>query len=385
MCVHALFLFRVCPAENLAPDYPSTEAPDTSTRHAVMRHAAAAAVPLATTVAMLYARLAASLTGPGPRRLAALLPAMALLPVLPLALPYYSYRGFSAFVFVWLGEFKLLLLAFGHGPLHPALRPLPFVFTAALPVKLVDAAAAAAGASASRPPPAAPAATFKFVVSSAIKVGAMAAIVRVLHAKEEMHRYAAFSLNAVFMYCFLDVVLPALGAAGVALGMEMEPQFDRPYLSASLRDFWGRRWNLMVSAILRPSVYDPVRARAGKAAGVVATFLISGLMHEAMVYYMTLRLPTGEMTAFFLLHGVCCVAEEWCARRWVARRWPPPPRPLGSLLVMAVAAGSSFWLFFPPICREGSEEMLLEEWAAVVAFFQDAGRKLRRAPVRFTD
>ncbi|EEE60653.1 hypothetical protein OsJ_14102 [Oryza sativa Japonica Group] len=167
--------------------------------------------------------------------------------------------------------------------------------------------------------------------------------------------------------------------------MELEPPFDRPYLASSLRDFWGRRWNLMVSAILRPSVYDPVRARAGKAAGVVATFLISGLMHEAMVYYMTLRLPTGEMTAFFLLHGVCCVAEEWCARRWVARRWPPPPRPLGSLLVMAVAAGSSFWLFFPPICREGSEEMLLEEWAAVAAFFQDAGRKLRRAPVRFTD
>ncbi|KAB8087231.1 hypothetical protein EE612_011230, partial [Oryza sativa] len=66
MCVHALFLFRVCPAENLAPDYPSTEAPDTSTRHAVMRHAAAAAVPLATTVAMLYARLAASPDRPWP-------------------------------------------------------------------------------------------------------------------------------------------------------------------------------------------------------------------------------------------------------------------------------------------------------------------------------
>ncbi|BAS78598.1 Os02g0468100 [Oryza sativa Japonica Group] len=365
MCVHALFLFRVCPAENLAPDYPSTEAPDTSTRHAVMRHAAAAAVPLATTVAMLYARLAASLTGPGPRRLAALLPAMALLPVLPLALPYYSYRGFSAFVFVWLGEFKLLLLAFGHGPLHPALRPLPFVFTAALPVKLVDAAAAAAGASASRPPPAAPAATFKFVVSSAIKVGAMAAIVRVLHAKEEMHRYAAFSLNAVFMYCFLDVVLPALGAAGVALGMEMEPQFDRPYLSASLRDFWGRRWNLVASAVLRAAVYDPVRARSGDpAAGVLAAFLVSGLMHEVVILYLTSRAPTGRVTAFFALHGVCVCAERWwCARQHKREARPQLPRAVAAPLVLGFVAGTAFWLFFPAIYGGGMDDLYLAEIA----------------------
>uniref|UniRef100_J3LWA9 DUF4220 domain-containing protein n=1 Tax=Oryza brachyantha TaxID=4533 RepID=J3LWA9_ORYBR len=80
------------------------------------------------------------------------------------------------------------------------------------------------------------------------------------------------------------------------------------------------------------------------------------------------------MAAFFLLHAACCLAEEG----WAARGWPPLPRPLATLLVMAVLAGSSFWLFFPPICREGGEEMLLEEWAAVAAFFQDAGRKLLR-------
>uniref|UniRef100_A0A0E0JZN5 Wax synthase domain-containing protein n=1 Tax=Oryza punctata TaxID=4537 RepID=A0A0E0JZN5_ORYPU len=320
-----------------------------------MRHAAAAiAVPVATTVAMLYARLVASLTGPGPRRLAALLPAMALLPVLPLALPYYSYRGFSAFVFVWLGEFKLLLLAFGRGPLDPALRPLPFVFTAALPVKLVDPAAAAG---ASRPPPTA--ATFKFVVSFAIKVGAMAAIVRVLHAKEEMHRYTAFALNAVFIYCFLDTVLRGLGAAGGALGMEMEPQFDRPYLSASLQDFWGRRWNLMASAVLRAAVYDPVRARSGApAAGVLTAFLVSGLMHEVVILYMTSQAPTGRVTAFFALHGACVCAERWwCARRCEAR----PPRAVAAPLVLGFVAGTAFWLFFPEIYGGGMDDLYLAE------------------------
>jgi hypothetical protein len=43
---------------------------------------------------------------------------------------------------------------------------------------------------------------------------------------------------------------------------------------------------------------------------------------------------------------------------------------------MVFVAVTAFWLFFPPICREGTEEVLLEEWAAVGAFFNDAGRKL---------
>ncbi|KAE8813679.1 putative long-chain-alcohol O-fatty-acyltransferase 4 [Hordeum vulgare] len=68
------------------------------------------------------------------------------------------------------------------------------------------------------------------------------------------------------------------------LGMGLEPQFDRPYLSASLRDFWGRRWNLSVPVVLRPCVYRPVRARLGPAAGVLAAFVVSGLVHELMFY-----------------------------------------------------------------------------------------------------
>ncbi|KAI4976114.1 hypothetical protein ZWY2020_049721 [Hordeum vulgare] len=85
--------------------------------------------------------------------------------------------------------------------------------------------------------------------------------------------------------------------------MEMELQVDRPYLASSLRDFWGRRWNLMVPAILRPSVHGPVRARFGDAAGVMASFLVSGIMHEVMFYYIMWQPPSGDVTAFFVLHG----------------------------------------------------------------------------------
>ncbi|OEL23936.1 hypothetical protein BAE44_0015045 [Dichanthelium oligosanthes] len=255
-------------------------------------------------------------------------------------------------------------------PLDPALPVLPFVFTAVLPVKLKrrndrrpDADAAVAVTSRAK--------SVHWVASCAVKVAVIAAVIHVLQFKNLLHLYVRLVLFGIHLYCFLDLVLPFMAAAGSAIGMELEPQFDKPYLASSLRDFWGRRWNLMASAILRPSVYGPVRARAGRAAGVFATFVVSGLMHEAMTWYVTL-----------LLHGACCVAEDWCARQRAEGGWPwpppPPPRPVATALVAALVVSTTFWLFFPPLYRSGVEEMLLEEYAALAVYFVDAGRKLLR-------
>ena len=329
-------------------------------------HHSVATVPLAVTAGMLYARAAAASIRPGPCRLFAFTPVLALLLVLPFSIPLYGARGLAAFFLVWLGEFKLLLLAFGRGPLDPALRPLPFVFTAALPVKLrrssrsqpADAAVATAGTVALP------------LLSSGVKVAVMAFAIRLLsRSKDTMHPYAASALYGVVMYCILDSLLPCLAVAGRALGMEMEPQFDRPYLSASLGDFWGRRWNLVASAALRAAVYDPVRARLGAAAGVLATFLVSGLMHEVVVYYLTFRAPTGRVMAFFALHGASVCAERWCARRCAGAR---PPRVVATALVVGFVAGTAFWLFFPAIFGDGMDDIYFAENAALAASLLDS-------------
>nr|ACG41736.1 wax synthase isoform 1 [Zea mays] len=336
-------------------------------RHMELLRDSISMVSLAVLVTAVCARAASSWLRPGLPRLASLLPMVAFLAAAPLAFSSAIIRGLAGFFLGWLGVFKVVLLAVGRGPLDPALPVLPFVFTTALPVKLRCSSTGAAAACRAKS---------VSLVSCAVKVAVIAAILHVYQYTDQLHLYTRLALYSVHIYCFLDFLLPCIAAAGGALGMDMEPQFDKPYLASSLRDFWGRRWNLVVSDILRPSVYGPVRARAGKAPAVLATFLVSGLMHEVMIYYLTLRSPTGEMTAFFLLHGVCCIAEESCARRWMQWGWRPPPRPVATLLVVVFVAGTAFWLFFPQICREGMEELLLEEWAAVGAFFNDAARKL---------
>ncbi|KAK1677555.1 hypothetical protein QYE76_038403 [Lolium multiflorum] len=317
--------------------------------------------------AALYARASSSLLRPGLPRLVALLPVLALLAAAPLAFTSSaSVRGTAAFFFAWLCMFKVGLLAAGRGPLDPALPLLTFLFTALLPVKLRGGAE---GASKAKAPVS--------LASCAVKVAALAAVLRLYQFRDRLHLYLRLALYGVHMYCFLDLLLPCIAAVGGALGMEMEPQFDRPYLASSLRDFWGRRWNLMVSAILRTSVYEPVRARAGVAAGVLASFAVSGLMHEAMIFYFTLQWPpTGEISAFFLLHGACCIAEGWCARRWTAWGWPSPPRVVATVMVVMFVTTTSFWLFFPPLFSGGIEEKIQEEWAAVGAFFLDAVTKI---------
>ncbi|KAF8729487.1 hypothetical protein HU200_017425 [Digitaria exilis] len=329
-------------------------------------------VSLAVSAAALYARAASSCIRPGFPRLVALLPVVAFLAAVPLAFTSSAIlRGVAGFFFGWLGAFKVALLASGRGdgPLDPSLPVLPFLVTTALPIKLRPRVVHHGAA--------APNSRSASLVSCASKAAVIAVLLHVYRFKEHLNLYARLGLYGVHMYCFADLLVAGVGivAAG-ALGMEVQPQFDRPYMASSLRDFWGRRWNLVVPAILRPSVYGPVRARAGKAAGVMAAFFVSGLMHEVLVYYLTLRAPTGEMMAFFLLHGACCVAEEWCAHRRAARGWPPPPPPrsVATTLVVVFVAATAFWLFFPPICRDGGEEVLLEEWAAVAAFFFGAVR-----------
>jgi hypothetical protein len=90
-------------------------------------------VSLAISAAALYARAASSCLRPGFPLLIALLPVVAFLATVPLA------------------AFKVALLAARRGPLEPDLPVLPFVFTAALPVKLARRPGPSAGETATSP------------------------------------------------------------------------------------------------------------------------------------------------------------------------------------------------------------------------------------------
>jgi len=326
-----------------------------------------AVVSAAAAGALSYARLATARLSSGIPRLAALLPVLLLLlPVLPFAFASIHLRTISAFFLVWLCGFKLLLLAAGHGPLHPAIPLGRFVACAALPVKVRHEQQQQ-----QRPSRALPSG---FLLSYAAK----AALVSARRYRARMPAYAVPVFDGAHVYLMLELFLASAAAlARALLGAELEPQFDRPYLASSLGDFWGRRWNLMVPGVLRPCVYRPVRARLGATAGVLAAFLVSGAMHEVMFYYITLEAGTGEVTAFFALHGACAVAERW----WQGRGLWRPPRPAATVLTLAFVAGTGSWLFFAPVIRSGLDKgkAIIAECEGFLALLERAGRNLAAA------
>lgn len=167
-------------------------------------------------------------------------------------------------------------------------------------------------------------------------------------------------------------------------GVVLEPSSNEPYLATSLQDFWGRRWNLLVSNTLRYGIYRPVRAAVGgvvgkrwaAGTGVMAVFVVSGVMHEQLVYYITREVPTWEVTWFFVLQGVCVVLE-FELKTVVGRRWQPPAA-VAWLLTLSFLVVTASWLFFPPLMRAGIFAGLLKElkmverlvWKLILSLFQ---------------
>jgi hypothetical protein len=305
-------------------------------------------VSAAVWAAMSYARLAAARLRPGAPRLVALLPVVALLYAIPFAFSTTTFRGTSGFFLTWLGSFKILLLAAGSGPLDPSFRLHQFVCSASLPVKLRKSSAEVKSQAPVRGPA-------RMLLGGAVTP----AIIYAYQFKDSMNRYQLLALYTLHIYFSLDLLLTTVHTViHDLLSMEMEPQVDHPYLASSLRDFWGRRWNLMVPSILWPSVFRPIRAHLGNAAGVMATFLVSGLMHELIFYYIMWCPPSGEVTALFLLHGACAAAEGW----WTSHPgWWRPPRAAAVPLTLTFVAGTGFWLFFPAMVKGGLDEMVLQE------------------------
>ena len=103
-------------------------------------------------------------------------------------------------------------------------------------------------------------------------------------------------LYPLHVYLELEIILMLVKLlVFITLGCDLEPQFNEPYLATSLQDYWGRRWNLMIPAILRPAIYLPVRQLCrgrmssdwARFLAVMVTFIVSGVGHEVFFFTIT--------------------------------------------------------------------------------------------------
>ncbi|KAK7305185.1 hypothetical protein VNO77_43086 [Canavalia gladiata] len=298
-------------------------------------------------------------------RLVSLLPIFYIFLILPLNLSSPNLCGTTAFFLVWLGTFKLLLFSFNQGPLAlSSPNILHFISIASLPISL------------KQHPPNTTQNVQKPKWLLLLKVVILVMVVRAYDYKENLHPHFIIVLYCCHVYLGLELMLGLVAKpVRTVFGYEIEPQFNEPYLSTSLQDFWGRRWNLMVTRILRPTVYDPVRRMSAHYVGpigatlaaVLTAFLVSGLVHELMYYYLTRAPPTWEVTCFFVLHGACTVAEV-VVKKVILRRGWRLHRAVSGPLVLAFLAITASWLFFPQLLRNDVDIKVLRDYAILVDF-----------------
>ncbi|MBC6981788.1 MBOAT family protein [Caulobacter sp. 17J80-11] len=127
---------------------------------------------------------------------------------------------------------------------------------------------------------------------------------------------AAVYAYAVQIYCDFSAYSDmAIGVAAL-LGYRFPRNFDQPYRSASLQDFW-RRWHISLSSWLRDYLYIPLGGSRGPlwkgCRNVLITMLLGGVWHGA----------AWTFVAWGGLHGVVLAFERvWRAWRPAATgRW----------------------------------------------------------------
>ena len=145
-------------------------------------------------------------------------------------------------------------------------------------------------------------------------------------------------MYAVQIYCdFSGYSDMAIACAGL-LGYTLRLNFDFPYLSVDIRDFW-RRWHISLSSWLKDYLYIPLGgSRGGKLftyRNLMLTMLLGGLWHGA----------GWNFVIWGGLHGLALVAHREWERAGIGRAIPRALGvPLGIVLTFWWVCLA--WIFF---------------------------------------
>lgn len=96
--------------------------------------------------------------------------------------------------------------------------------------------------------------------------------------------------------------------------------FRSPLQSESLRDFWGKRWNLAFTEMTSVAVYRPLSKKWTTTQALLASFIFSGLLHEV-----ALSLPVntgyGFPLLYFAIQLMLIVIEEKAFKKKPGKAW----------------------------------------------------------------
>lgn len=117
------------------------------------------------------------------------------------------------------------------------------------------------------------------------------------------------TLSLVFILYSFQIYFDFLGYSNIAIGIarmfsvKLSTNFDRPYLSSSIKDFW-RRWHITLSCWFRDYLYIPLGGNSSSGCRyiivILTVFLVSGFWHGAGISFI----------AWGVYHGLSYIIED---------------------------------------------------------------------------
>lgn len=181
-------------------------------------------------------------------------------------------------------------------------------------------------------------------------------------------RVLGAAMYSLQIFCDFSGYTDMAIAVAALFGFTLVKNFDAPYFSANIQDFW-QRWHISLSTWLRDYLYIPLGGNRGTAwlvaRNLFLTMVIGGLWHGA----------NWTFVLWGALHGLALVSH-----RFFARRFPPlkglAPRVLGWALTLSwvvfcftifrTPSISEAWLFFTAGSKSATLGVSAWWWAIII-------------------
>lgn len=126
-----------------------------------------------------------------------------------------------------------------------------------------------------------------------------------------------WTAGTLWVYCSIETLAAFVAASGNLVGIDPPILHNNPLLSRSLSEFWGRRWNLSIHAMLLEHCFRPASRKLTPLAATSVAFAASAAIH----FWITLAAcgPTmaTSMAMFFLVQaGLMAIERRISVRRW---------------------------------------------------------------------
>ena len=109
---------------------------------------------------------------------------------------------------------------------------------------------------------------------------------------------------------FLEMMFRAVVIVCAAVGYCVPLLHNNPFLSRSLQEFWGRRWNQLMGNWLKGMCYLPLAVRGHARLGTIVAFASSALWHWYLARILLNWKWALLMASFFLIQNVLIFAES---------------------------------------------------------------------------